>query len=303
MIRIRDSHFISLLEKIQGQVDAVLLGTFGGDLTCRPEGRLPDMMLNFRKRSQVIDFLFDYYTNVVSNVLPISKQSKAFKEPFFSKIQGKTRKNFVNTFTEISFNSAPDIGDYWEYRNREPRYIFHASQHINWFLDTRHPYMDNDLVEFFAFRFPINLRRKEVFGVTFEDTFLQKALNLRFPHLSHITWHGFKPESNLLQVIAVKGVHFVQENIARFLEKIVRRKVPTQAPDFRGYSEWLRTGSKKFVLETLLNERTLNRPYFREDFIRKTIADHMNYRADNNQILCDLINFELMNRIFFDSVW
>jgi len=27
----------------------------------------------------------------------------------------------------------------------------------------------------------------------------------------------------------------------------------------------------------------------------------MNYRVDNNQLLCDLINFELMNRIFFDS--
>jgi asparagine synthase (glutamine-hydrolysing) len=300
MIRVRDSHFISLLDKIQDEVDAVLLGTFGGDLTCRPEGRLPDKMLKFRKKSQVIDFLFDYYTNIVSNVLPPSKQGKAFKKPFFCKIHGKTKENFVKTFAEIPFDSATDIGDYWEYRNREPRYIFHASQHMNWFLDTRHPYMDNDLVEFFAFRFPIHLRRREVFGVTFEDTFLQKALNLRFPHLSHITWHGFKPESNLLQVLAVKGIRFVQQNFAHFLEKIIRRRVPTLAIDFRGYGEWLRTGSKEFVLKTLLDQRTLNRPYFCKEFIEKTIADHMSYRADNNQLLCDLINFELMNRMFFD---
>ncbi len=301
MIRIRDSHFISLLERIQGRVDAVLLGTFGGDMTCRPEGRLPDKMLKFRNKKQVIDFLFNYYTSVVSNVLPVSEQRKAFKEQFFSKIQGKTRKNFANTFAEIPFDSATDIGDYWEYRNREPRYIFHASQHMNWFLDTRHPYMDNDLVEFFTFRFPIQLRRREVFGVTFEDTFLQKALNLRFPHLSQITWHSFKPESNLLQVLAVKGIRFIQQNFAHFLEKIIRRRVPTLAIDFRGYNEWLRTGSREFVLNTLLDKRTLNRPYFREDFIKKAIANHMNYRVDNNQLLCDLINFELMNRIFFDS--
>jgi asparagine synthase (glutamine-hydrolysing) len=300
MIRIRDSHFISLLERIQGQVDSVLLGTFGGDLTCRPEGRLPDKMLKFTEKRQVIDFLFDYYTNVVSNVLPLQKHDKVFKESFFSKINNKTKERFIETFGKIPFEKATDIGDYWEYRNREPRYIFHASQHVNWFLDTRHPYMDNDLVEFFAFRFPINIRRKEIFGVTFEDTFLQKALNLRFPHLSHITWHGFKGDSNLLQVLAVKGARVVKDEFAYLLEKIFRRRVTTSSLDFRGYGEWLRTGSKKFMLGILLDERTLKRPYFREDFIRKAVADHLNYRADNNQLLCDLINFELMNRLFFD---
>ena len=160
--------------------------------------------------------------------------------------------------------------------------------------------MDNDLVEFFAFRFPINIRRKEIFGVTFEDTFLQKALNLRFPHLSHITWHGFKGDSNLLQVLAVKGARVVKDEFAYLLERIFRRRVTTSSLDFRGYRDWLRTGSKEFMLGILLDERTLKRPYFREDFIRKTVADHLNYRADNNQLLCDLINFELMNRIFFD---
>jgi asparagine synthase (glutamine-hydrolysing) len=300
MIRIRDSHFISLLESIRGQVDSVLLGTFGGDLTCRPEGRLPNKLLKFRQKSQVIDFLFDYYTNIVSNVLPIHKHHEVFTGSFLSRINGKTKERFVETFADIPFDSATDIGDYWEYRNREPRYIFHASQHMNWFLDTRHPYMDNDLVDFFAFRFPINLRRKEIFGVTFEDTFLQKALNQRFPNLSAITWHGFKSDSNVLKVLAVKGRRIVQEKFARLLERILRRRVTTSTLDFRGYADWLRTGSRDFVLNTLLDERSLKRPYFREDFIRKVVADHLNYRADNNQLLCDLINFELMNRIFFD---
>ena len=301
IIRIRDSHFVGLLEKIQDRVDAVLLGTFGGDLTCRPEGRLPDKLLKFRTRQEVVEFLFDYYTNVVSNVLPISGHEAAFRGQFYSRTEGKAQEAFLKTFDEISFESAPDVVDYWEYRNREPRYIFQASQHMNWYLDTRHPYMDNDLVEFFAFRFPLHLRRKEVFGITFEDTFLQRAMNLRFPCLSHITWHGFKPESSLPRVLAVKGYRFVQARIARLLEKVVRRRVPTTAPDFRGYREWLRTGSRAFVLETLLDKKTLNRPYFREEFIRKAVDDHMNYRADNNQLLCDLINFELMNRVFFDE--
>ncbi|MGE5637573.1 MAG: asparagine synthetase B family protein, partial [Chloroflexota bacterium] len=184
LIRIRDSHFVSLLKRVQAEVSTVLLGTFGGDLTCRPEGRLSEKLIRSKTKEQVIDFILNYYTSIVSNVIPISEHEKVFTKEFFEKIKGKAENEFIHTFDEIIFQSPAEIGDYWEYRNREPRYIFQASQHINWFLETRHPFMDNDLVDFFAFRFPVSLRRKEIIGITYEDTFLQRALNLEFPSLS-----------------------------------------------------------------------------------------------------------------------
>jgi asparagine synthase (glutamine-hydrolysing) len=299
-IRIRDSHFLSLLRKVQDYVNTVLLGTFGGDLTCRPEGRLSGKLLRSKTRKQVIDFLFNYYTSVVSNVIPISEHKRVFSKEFFERIKDKAEEQFNLTFENINFDSPADIGDYWEYRNREPRYIFQASQHINWFLESRHPFMDNELVDFFAFRFPVSLRRKEIMGITYEDTFLQRALNLRFPSLARVKWHGFKPGTNRCKILAIAGTRYIQKRINRVIEKIIGRQIETKNPDFRGYSQWLREASRPFVQATLLDPKTLARSIFKEDFIRKTLEDHMNYKADNNQVICDMINIELMQRLFFD---
>jgi asparagine synthase (glutamine-hydrolysing) len=301
LIRIRDSHFVSLLKKVQEQVGTVLLGTFGGDLTCRPEGRLSKKLLQSKTRKQVIDFIFNYYTFVVSNVIPICMHEKVFAEEFFEGVKGKAKEEFIHTFEGIRFNTPADIGDYWEYRNREPRYIFQASQHVNWFLESRHPFMDNDLVDFFAFRFPVSLRRKEIMGITFEDTFLQRALNLRFPSLAHVKWHGFKPNTNRYKILAVEGTHYIQKRINKVLQRILRQKLQTKNPDFRGYDQWLREGSKTFVIQTLLDPKTLARSIFKEDYIRQTVDNHMSYEADNNQIICDMLNIELMQRLFFDN--
>jgi asparagine synthase (glutamine-hydrolysing) len=301
LIRIRDSHFVSLLQQVQEQVSTVLLGTFGGDLTCRPEGRLSEKLLRSRTREQVINFILNYYTRIVSNVIPFSEHEKVFTEAFFERTRGKAEEEFFRTFDEIGFNSPSDIGDYWEYQNREPRYIFQASQYVNWFLESRHPFMDNDLVDFFAFRFPVSLRRKEIMGVTFEDTFLQRALTLRFPSLARVKWHGFKPNTNRYMVLAVAGTRFLEKRINNVIGRLLQKKMTARNPDFRGYGQWLREDSKEFAVSTLLDPKTLARSIFQESFIRKTIEDHMDYRADNNQIICDMINIELMHRLFFDS--
>lgn len=301
LIRIRDCHFISYLQKIKKTVHTVLLGTFGGDLTCRPEGRLSEKFVKMRKKENIIDFLLNYYTSFINNVLPLEKHREAFQEAFFQEIDGKAYESFGKTFKEIKFESAPDIGDYWEYRNREPRYIFQASQNVNWFLETRHPYMDNDLVDFFAFRFPPSLRRREILGITFEDTFLQKALIQRFPVLSKVPWHGFPPDSSALKVLSVEGARFVRKKCFQILGRLLHKKMNVEGGDFKGYDEWLRSGSKEYALNLLLDIRTLKRPYFREDFVKKILQDHMGYKANHDQLILDMINLELLHRMFLDQ--
>jgi len=302
LIRLRDCHFIAFLDEIRRKVKTVLLGTFGGDLSCRPEGRLSGKFVNLKNREEVINFLIGYYSSVVNGgVLPLNQHSKAFTEEFAHKVIDKARASFIDTFVEIEFDSTSDMGDYWEYRNREPNYIFRASQHINWYLETRHPFMDNDLVDFFAFRFPPELRRREVVGITFEDTFLQRALAQSFPSLSDIPWHGIPPDSSILGVIAVEGLRFIRKRCAKVLERLLKKKIVLTPLDFRGYDEWLRTGSKQYMLDLLLAEKTLRRPYFRREFVRKVINEHLDYKKNHDQLICDFINFELMNRIFFES--
>ena len=301
LIRIRDSHFIALLDGVRKKVKTVLMGTFGGDLSCRPQGRLVEKFIKLRDREAINDYLFKYYTLQVTNVLPVGKHQDAFKEDFYEEIRGCAQTNFFKIIKNINFKYPDQISDYYEYRNREPRYIFQASQHVNWYLETRHPYMDNDLVDFFAFRFPTHLRRREFLGVTFEDTFLQRSLNYEFPELSDIPWHDFKPGSNILDVIIKEAPRFILKKSSRFLNKLVRKKVSLTSLDFRGYDEWIRTGSKSFVIDMFSDERTVNRPYFQRDFLSKILKDHMNYKVDNNQLICDIINLELMHRLFFEN--
>jgi len=301
LIRIRDSHFTSILDEVSKTVKTVLMGTFGGDLSCRPQGRLVKNYVSLRDKEEINDYLFHYYTKQVTNVLPEDKHQEAFKEDFYKEIKSRAKTTFFNIIKNIHFEYPDQISDYWEYRNREPRYIFQASQHVNWYLETRHPYMDNDLVDFFAFKFPVDLRRREFMGVTFEDTFLQRSLNYEFPELSDIPWHDFKPGSNILDVIAKEGPRFILKRSGRLLSKLLRKQVSLTSLDFRGYDEWLRTGSRSFVMDIFSDERTLNRPYFQRDFLSRVVDDHMNYKNDNNQLICDIINFELMHRLFFEK--
>ena len=126
-------------------------------------------------------------------------------------------------------------------------------------------------------------------------------MNLRFPSLAHVKWHGFKPNTNRYTILAVEGTHYIQKRINKVLERILRQKLQMKNPDFRGYGQWLREDSKAFVIETLLDPKTLARSIFKEDYIRQTVTDHMSYKADNNQVICDMLNIELMLRLFFDK--
>ena len=299
LVRIRDCHFIGLLDEIRKRVHTVLLGTFGGDLVW-PDAET-EKLISLKRREEVINYLFKFYTSTLNNTLPVREHQRAFTDAFFKEIKGNVKKNFIRTFDEIRFSLPSDIADYWEYRNREPRYIFQASQHINWYLETRHPFMDNELVDFLAFRFPPHLRRREMFGMVVENTFLQKAISHSFPSLSDIPWHGFPPNPNTLRVLLIGGRRFIRKKIVTRLEKLLRTKIRFTPIDFRGYDEWLRTGSKAYALNTLLDTKTLKRNFFRKDFVMKIIRDHMNYKENYNLLMCDLINFELMNRIFFEE--
>lgn len=297
LVRIRDCHFIALLDEVRKRVHTVLLGTFGGDLSGRPAGRLSKELVGLKKRKQVINYLFRFY----STVLPVAAHQKAFTNGFFKETEGRVEKNFIRTFSEIQFSLPSDISDYWEYRNREPRYIFQNSQHINWYLETRHPFLDNNIIDFFAFRFPPDLRRKEIFGVHVEDVFLQKTLSLDFPSLSDIPWHGYPPDASTLRLILIGGRRFIRKRILAMLEKLLQTRINAIYGDFRRYEDWLRTSSKAYTLDILLDPKTLKRPFFRQDFVTKMIKDHMNHKENHDQLICDLINFELLNRLFFEA--
>jgi len=287
MIRIRDCHFMALLDDVKRMVDLVLLGTFGGELF---GSKITRKIKNFKSKRNLMNYLFK--KNIT--LFPLKEYQEVFNDNI-KFIERNLFKRFYETFDQISFDKPEDIVEYWEYRNRQVRYIFQSFQYLNWYLETRHPFLDTDLVEFFALRMPYSLRLNE--------NFFQKALNYCFPCLSDIPWVRtmVPPGSGALAMLIGKSKLFLRQQISQILEKISKGKIKMAPLDYRLYDQWIRTGSKDYIIGLLLDSRTLKRGFFKPSYIKRVLYDHMNYRRNYDQLICDLVNFELLHRIFLDN--
>jgi len=287
LIRIRDCHFIALLDEVKSMVDVVLLGTFGGELF---GSKVTKNLMNLKSKEEIISYLFK--KNAIG--IQLNEYQKVFEKNFENE-KSRLLERFKGTFDQIPFDNPEDVVEYWEYRNRQVRYIFQSFQYLNWFLETRHPFLDTDLVEFFAFKLPFNMRIYE--------RFLQKAINYCFPSLSDIPWErtGTPLDPDPLTIWFGRGKLFLKSQIGLILEKVSKGKIKMAPHDYRLYNQWLRAGSKDYVTKLLLDRRTLNRGFLKPNYIKQVLQEHMYYQRNHDQLLCDLINFELLNRTFFES--
>jgi len=291
LVRIRDSHFVALLEKVRRRVGTVLIGTFGESLFgYNIERELLDL-----EKKEVVDYIF---RNCVRG-LPLSEYQEAFYD---NSRAGKLMQSFHKTLDSILSNkyieSPMDLVDYWDYKVRMPRYIYLTFQFMNWYLETRHPFLDNELVNFFAFRLPAHLK--------LDRKFLQKAVNYCFPSLRDIPLEhrGVPPDSPQVKLFLGRAKLFVKNKTRTAMERLSKGRYPCrflEPTDYRDYGNWLRTGSKAYAEEILLNTKTLKRGYFKENYIKNKVREHMTAKKNHDQLICDLINFELMNRIFFEA--
>jgi len=287
LVRIRDCHFIALLDEVRSMVDLVLLGTFGGELF---GSKITKTIKNFKSKKDVINYL--YKKNIT--VLPLSEYQRAFNDNL--RDVGRNLFNrFYETFSQISFDKPEDIAEYWEYRNRQRRYIFQSFRYIDWYLETRHPFLDTDLVEFFALRLPYEMRLNEIF--------FQKALNYCFPCLSDIPWVRtmVPPGSSELALLIGRAKLFFKHKKDQILENALKGRVKFLPLDYRQYDQWIRTGSRDYILRLLLDSRTLSRGFFNPNYVKRILNDHINYKRNYDQLICDMVNFELLHRIFFDA--
>ena len=297
LVRIRESHYIALLDKVRRRVSTVLIGTFGESLFGY---NIKKELLGLERRARAakIEEVTDYIFGNCLRGLPLSEYHDAFCDDFGKKAMSKLKNSFRKTLNSIVMNknidSVQDMVDYWDYKVREAGVRGLSVQYMNWYLETRHPFLDNELVDFFAFRLPARLRLGE--------KFLQMAVNYCFPSLCDIPLerHGVPPDSPPLKVFVGRIKLFAKRRTRIAMERLSRGRLILKPVDYRDYGNWLRTGSKAYVEEILLNPKTLERGYFRQNYIKRIVEEHMMAKRNHDQLICDLINFELMNRIFFD---
>jgi asparagine synthase (glutamine-hydrolysing) len=150
-------------------------------------------------------------------------------------------------------------------------------------VETRLPYLDNDLVE-------------AVLAVPPE----QKLGDRIQAHMLR----RHRPE--FLRVVNTNtGTRMEAGRLARFVAK-VRMKVLAKL-GVRGYQPyerlglWLRRQLRPFVEGLLLSERALSRGFFNPDTVRATVQDHTAGRRNHTMLLMALLIFELGQHEFMDG--
>ena len=185
--------------------------------------------------------------------------------------------------------------DYWDFKAWMPSHTFVPVQFVDWYIETRHPFLDYALVDFFAFKLPPDMRLNRKFQ--------QKAMNYCFPNLRSIQSEhdGVSPDSAMLKSLMGRVTLYAARKTRLAVERLSGGKHTLKPIDYRDYGNWLRNESRSYVEAILLDEKTLKRGYFREEFIRDVLKEHMSGKRNHDQLICDLINFELMNRVFFQT--
>jgi len=277
-------------------VNTVLMGTFGGDLFGQ---NITKLFRSIKSKKKTLDIIKKYIFQHSFRSLPLKSYNEAFNENFYAKA---SRMLIMNYNRELNkkikdkwANQIINLVDYWDYRICEPRWIFQAFQYINWYMETRHPFLDNELVDFFAFRLPIQMRLGEIF--------LQKAMNFCFPQLSGIPLeNGSPPDSSRINFFLKRAKKFTRKEVSKLLEKASKGKLNMGGLDYREYGKWLRGGSKNYVFDILNQNRVTIEKYFKKEFLKKVLDEHMSATKNHDQLICDLLNFELLHKIFFNNI-
>ena len=64
---------------------------------------------------------------------------------------------------------------------------------------------------------------------------------------------------------------------------------------------WFTNELKDFVMEMLLDETSLKRGLFSEEFIRRLLAEHQENKRDHTHRIWSLLSFEMWHRVFIEK--
>ncbi|MCK4821574.1 asparagine synthase, partial [bacterium] len=279
-IRIRDAHFISGLDKVKKEVDTVLVGFFCSELF---GDLLSEDVLNIFSKEEFLNYLFDSY-KIAQNTKHLPEIFSEFFLTDFENFERKVRENFSDIIN-LSLKSYADVADYWELRQRDRRYILPLSNYMGWYLDARLPYLDNKVVDF-AVNLPLDLR--------FKKRFIHKALKSLFPDLAKIHYEdtGALPDTTGLPLLFSSMKRFAYRQLKRRIERASLGKILFIPEDYRAYNYWLRTGSKRYVEEVLL--QGLCEDVFSREYVIKILKEHMQCKKNHDQLICDMLNLQLL---------
>ena len=231
------------------------------------------------------------------------KREEIFTEDYYLKIKDKSYNNFIFSLKSYDNLTLNQKGNIFCLKNRQKRYTPNGYL-INALVgEVRTPFYDNDYIDY-TLKIPEKFKYDSKAYVKHKGLYQKFILN-EFPDVARVGWEvtGAPLTANYLKVILAKYLKNVKHLINRAMKKVgvaYRFDDPSKLEDYRN---WARDNYKlrKFLRSIILDKRTIQRCYFREDQLKKIVEDHINYKEDYHYLLYLILSFEIWNRIFMDK--
>jgi len=144
-------------------------------------------------------------------------------------------------------------------------------------LETRVPFMDNDLVDF-AMTCPVNLKLNN----------LAEVIRINENEPSDKKHQFFQKTKDGKQILRDVMQKYIPLDIAK------AEKQGFSAPD----ASWFKGDSIEFVRKELLNEKSSIYSYFDRQTIGELINEHLSGSVNRRLFIWSLLNFEKMLKVF-----
>ena len=198
-LRIRDAHFIALLEAIQSKVDIVLAGWTADQIFGR---HLKKKLFSIKSKAELVEYMFN-----MLKINPVfDNLSQILVNTFISDFELIAKESFKASVDGIPYEAFHKIIHYWDRHQSTRRYAVPFSNYVNWYVPCVKPFIDNDIADF-AFNLPLDL--------LIDKTFLRKVLKIRFPKLNDITLeHGVSPTASRLEKFLYLLYRYIRRRLA-----------------------------------------------------------------------------------------
>jgi asparagine synthetase B (glutamine-hydrolysing) len=242
-----------------------------------------------RAKHDTLDSVTKEVTRYYNTIFSVQSDLPALLNPdagpgLASQLSRSTRQ-VVESF--VSSVPLEEIGGAVFLEQRVPQFWIKGDLTVRWALETRHPFLDRDLLlrawnlprpmrlRGLAHRYLITRNAPTLADVPYE----RDGFPLRYPVTARERW---------------------RVDLARLNRQVQQRLGSryTRVPNYR-YGEWLRGPLRSLAADVLLDPRAQSRPYFRAGAVRRFVDEHMAGR-DHTTRLAALIALELTTRAFIE---
>ncbi|NIO36482.1 hypothetical protein GTO27_02140 [Candidatus Bathyarchaeota archaeon] len=293
MSNCRHFQWIGLLRQMAEDVDIVFHG-LGMDIllggwTDISNVRIHRKILKARDDSILASLIFQKLRKE-----GVKDMDSLFSDSYYKIIKDLPKQSLKKALREVKARHPGNKADYIFWRNWTRTSTSPARRS---YIEDRVPGYDNDFVDMIL-EIPQELR--------FQHRIYYEFIKKLSPNLAKIPYQrtGFAPSAPFFLHEIGKLVKSSYKAFIRKLRTVTRGRI--SIPDTIGYTdydEWMRRDAKlrRFFENILLDEKTLNRGYFNESYVRELVKTHMSSKKDYGKELCALLTFELWHRLFFDE--